>query len=414
MLINLIKYLRGYVKIQITGYFPERFINLCSHHKIFMWGLKNTEDRYVMYLSLAGFKRLKPIVKKTKIKVKLLERHGLPFFLHKYRKRKLFFAGIFIFACLIYSLSLFIWDIEVFGNYSRTTDVILSFLQKEKIYHGMLKSKVNCEKIEEKIRTEYGDIIWASAEMKGTRLLINVQENTDTSNKQQEPEPSDLVATRDCLITKIITRRGVPCVQVGDVVKTGDTLVSGSASIYNDNGEVFDYQYCAADADIYAKTVYDYKAEFPLDYVEKKLTGKYLKNYYLLLFRSKFFYVKRKIDFQEWKRVTNEKQVKLGNNFYLPLVIGCEKNEEYVSVKRKYTEEEARQKANQNLEEYCAKLKEKGVQIIKINVKINVSNATCISRGFLEVVEKTGKRVATETKTIEERTLTDELDGSTH
>ena len=39
MIENGMRYLRGYVKIQIQGYSPERFLNLCSYHHILIWGL---------------------------------------------------------------------------------------------------------------------------------------------------------------------------------------------------------------------------------------------------------------------------------------------------------------------------------------------------------------------------------------
>ena len=37
MIENGMRYLRGYVKIQIQGYSPERFLNLCSYHHILIW-----------------------------------------------------------------------------------------------------------------------------------------------------------------------------------------------------------------------------------------------------------------------------------------------------------------------------------------------------------------------------------------
>ena len=42
MIENGMRYLRGYVKIQIQGYSPERFLNLCSYHHILIWGKDQT------------------------------------------------------------------------------------------------------------------------------------------------------------------------------------------------------------------------------------------------------------------------------------------------------------------------------------------------------------------------------------
>ena len=46
MIENGMRYLRGYVKIQIQGYSPERFLNLCSYHHILIWGLAYEDHCY--------------------------------------------------------------------------------------------------------------------------------------------------------------------------------------------------------------------------------------------------------------------------------------------------------------------------------------------------------------------------------
>ena len=38
-MIGIIRYLKGYVKIRVWGYSPERFMNLCTNRGIFLWGL---------------------------------------------------------------------------------------------------------------------------------------------------------------------------------------------------------------------------------------------------------------------------------------------------------------------------------------------------------------------------------------
>ncbi|WP_099467628.1 sporulation protein YqfD [Konateibacter massiliensis] len=411
MLINLMRFIRGYLKIQVYGYSPERFINLCSNRNILIWGLENWNNQYEMYLSVRDFKRLKPILKKTNTKLKIIKRHGLPFFLHKYRKRKMFFGGIILFSIILYILSLFIWDINISGNYSRTDDVILDFLSQNNIYHGMQKKQISCEEVEQMLRSEYDDIIWASAQIKGTRLLIRVQENTDVGTIMKDTTPSDIIAPKDCIITSIITRKGTPLVEKGSVVKKGDVLVSGRVDVYNDSGEIADYQYYAADADIYAKTIEEYKGGFDLSFTEKNYTGNEKLRYYLKILNKKINIRNGKISYNEYDMITNETQMKLGNNFYLPLTLGKIQIKEYVSEEKIYTKEEAISKGNEQLREFCENLIEKGVQIVGNNVKIHIGKNSCTIDGYLTIIEKTGKRVNTEILSVpEERTNIDELE----
>ena len=58
--------------------------------------------------------------------------------------------------------------------------MILDYLESEQVVHGMRKSQVDCKEIQSMIRIEFPDIIWVSAEVKGTRLIIRVRENMET------------------------------------------------------------------------------------------------------------------------------------------------------------------------------------------------------------------------------------------
>ena len=84
---QLIWYLKGYVRIRVTGYSPERFLNACRYKNIYIWDLKRVCGSYEMNLTIDGFRRLKEIVRKTGTKVCIIRRSGLPFLLHRYRKR---------------------------------------------------------------------------------------------------------------------------------------------------------------------------------------------------------------------------------------------------------------------------------------------------------------------------------------
>ena len=218
MIQSIIRYMRGYVKIRVEGYSPERFLNLCRHHQIYIWGLTPCGNAYELYMSLKGFRKLRPIVRKTHTRIVLILRVGLPFFIHKYRKRKLFFLSLLLCLGLLYLYSSFIWDIHFEGNEKWTNETLLEFLETKEVSPHMLKSKVDCAQIVKDIRKEYDDIVWVSASIDGSRLRIQIKENEDTFREEEDTggeqeetkQPTDLIAAKDGVITSIITRSGVP------------------------------------------------------------------------------------------------------------------------------------------------------------------------------------------------------------
>lgn len=70
----------GICEIRVWGFAPQRFINLCSNKGILLWNIEKQDDVYIMCVSLESFYRLRSIARKTKVRVVISERYGLPFF----------------------------------------------------------------------------------------------------------------------------------------------------------------------------------------------------------------------------------------------------------------------------------------------------------------------------------------------
>ena len=70
----------GYLFVEMTGFSPARFFNMCSVHEIEIWGVSDTGRSCRFYMTVKGFKKIKPIVRKSKVRLKVLGKFGLPFF----------------------------------------------------------------------------------------------------------------------------------------------------------------------------------------------------------------------------------------------------------------------------------------------------------------------------------------------
>ena len=381
---------KGVVRIQIKGEQTERFLNLCGKRGICIRNLKCQEEKILEGTICAGdFLRLGPIHRKTKVKIHILGRKGIPFLALKSKKRKYFCGGILVCICLLWFFSSHIWNIQVEGNVKNSTKEILSFLEDQGITHGMAGSRINCSKIAAAVRAKYPDITWVSVELEGSRLRLKIQEGIFVEKEEDsEKESCDLEADKEGVIVKMITREGVPQMKLGDRCKPGDLLISGRLEIKNDSQEVVRYEYVHAEGDVYVKSRRSYYKEIPLEYKKEILDGKDKRGFYLEA-GSWYWELAREAG-EDFHKVTEVIPVYLTESFKLPVSFGKITLYPYRQEKTEYSQEEVKAKAWQELQNYEEKLMEKGVQISANNVKIEIDHNTCISKGFLEIIQKTG------------------------
>ncbi len=406
-MLQLIRYLQGYLAIKVVGFSPERFMNLCSNHHLFLWDIVNHGDYYTMNISLKNFYKLKGFTRKTGTRVVITQRYGLPFLSVRMWRRKIFIAGLV--GSLLFWLWMagFIWAVEVEGNFFITTDMFQDFLVENGIRTGMNKKEVDIEKLEEAIRTKFDIVTWTSAKIEGTKLLIQVRENdliqmeAGNADAAETEQGMDLTANKDGVVVSMVTRSGVPLVHIGDEVKKGDILVEGAVPIYQDDGTVKRYEYCVADADIMLQCVYSLKEEIMEKHEEKHFTGKEKKQFFIIFGTKEIKMPLLGKKFDQCDMIEEKKQLKIFRNYYLPVYIGSNQYREYKVEEQIYTKEQVKVLFEEKLQKFIETLQEKGVQIVEKNVTIKKASGKWKMNADFLAQELTGQNTKTGIMQIE-------------
>lgn len=391
MLVSLFRFFRGYLKIKIIGYSPERFINACSFHEIYIWNITPTLGSYELFILASDFHKLKPILRKTETKIQIIEKYGLPFFFFRYRKRKLFFIGFSVCLFLIFCFSKYTWNIDFIGNQRYTDEILNDFLSSKGIYCGMRTDQIECSRIVKDIRKEYSDIVWVSASIEGCNLIIRIKENENTAYDSEEKNSdvsqtgTDILAAETGVIKKIITRTGIPLVKEGACVQKGDVLVSGSVPIYNDSGELTDIRLKKSEADIIEEYTVDYLDTVSLskevkDYHERDKKCVYFRfGEYLICFGN------TKHTSQNAEVVSSYDNIISRNHFIIPVSSCVQVTTLYSSDTTRCSDDEITEKLSVSFRKFCEDQKKKGVEIIQNNVKIYNEGKLAVAKGTLVV-----------------------------
>lgn len=371
----MLNYFKGYVRIRVEGFFIERFINMCISKRILLMDIQR-EKSSIMYskVGLADYKKLRQIAKKTKSKVKIQSRKGLPFILHKYRKRKIFLALFMVIIIGIIISSNYIWNIEVVGNVNISTREIIQSLEASGLTIGTSKNDIDTDTIINKIRLSRDDVAWIGITVKGTNAIVKVKEADKAPNILDENKYCNIIADKTGMITKINVQNGTATVKVGDIVEKGMTLVNGYLE-----GKYTGTRYVHGAAEIEAKIWYTKKEKASLVQQIAVQTGNEEKKYSIKFKKNKINLFKTLSKFEKYDTINEDKKLMLFSNFYLPIEIIKTTNKEYVLQEITYTEEQV-------IEILTKKLKKELLQEIKEqNNIVNTNINTNLEDGYVEV-----------------------------
>mgnify|MGYP000631686910 FL=1 len=371
----LLNYILGYVNIKVEGFFIERFINICISKKILLWNMKR-EKSTILYanIGIQDYKKLKNIAKKTKTRINIQSKKGMPFLLHRYRKRKIFVGLLAIIFIALFMMSKFIWNIEIKGNTRISKTEIMEELNKNGLKIGTYKRKLNANSVINKVRLDRGDIAWIGIDIEGTNAIVEIKETSEAPEIIDENEYCNIVSNKEGMITKINVQNGTAVVKEGDIVKEGDTLVLGYLE-----GKYTGIRYVHAKADIEAKIWYSKKEKVFLKQQIQVPTGATEQKYTLNINNFKINFYKTLSKFENYDTINENKKLMLFSNFYLPIELIKKTNCEYKYEEKIYTEEELTQITQEKIEKELEK------EIVQTENIINKQTNIYPNEDYIEV-----------------------------
>ena len=223
---KILSYLIGYVSVVVRGDSLEKFINMAVSRGIYLWDITRLEgDKVRVKMRLSAVNPLRHIARQTGSKFYFQDREGLPFLVARLRRRKMLVAGAVIFVISLYTLTSFVWFIEVSGTKNISKEEVLLAAKHAGLKRGALKWGLDTNFLEKDIRDQLPKISWTGIEITGTKATIEIVEKK--LPEISENQPAHIVAHKAGLVKEILVLTGNPLVKEGDTVLPGQILISG-------------------------------------------------------------------------------------------------------------------------------------------------------------------------------------------
>lgn len=335
----MISYIRGYYVVTIEGINTEKFLNTLIRNKLNVYDVKRISNTKIeLKVDRKSMRTFKNIYRGSKFEVKIKQKTGLPFLARRiYRYKGMWMCAI-ISLFLLMSTSLFVTDVYIQAPEGIDKVMVRKELEKAGVKPGVYKKSIDRKEIRDKIMGEFNDIAYVSINVKGTNIFVTVTKKDESLEEKKETNYCNIIAKKNGIIEKVIPRSGKQVANVGDIVRKGDVLVSGSNT--------------KSLPEVWATTFYESKQS--TNYIEKlKTRTGNKKTVYTLSFYDKKYTIRRNIDFKNYEIENKEHELTIGD-YTFPLKIKSsnfhEVNVKEVEKNKDEVKEELKQRALKELE----------------------------------------------------------------
>lgn len=255
--------LSGSVKIQISGMYPEEFINLAADKEISLWDMEVAGKVLVFSTDFSSLKKLKQMQHDRSFSVEILRETGLVVWLRLLGKRKFLLVGFFCFCLAIYYLSGLVWTVELNGLEEINRAEVMEYIRDLGVYKWGKIRGLNLNEIEQNLYVKFPQMAWVAVDRTGTKISIRIVEKE--YNPMQFGAVIDIVAEYDGIIFEMMVLKGIPIVEPGMTVAKGDVLIAG----YRDGDNMIN-----AAGSVKGRVFLEGYGEAALEEIEKSYTGR--------------------------------------------------------------------------------------------------------------------------------------------
>lgn len=226
---QMVNLLRGSVRLEVTGAFPERFLNLCAQRGVAFWGVE-WPDSHTLRLTVAWKDRkgLEDLGARTGCTVTEQRRTGMPPFLLRFQKRYAFLVGLALAILAVCILSRFVLVIDVEGNERVSTQAILTELRRQGLRPGVYGPSLALKDISNGTLLQVEDLSWMAVNLHGIRAQVVVRERVPKPEIVDKSILGNIVAEAPGIVTHLEAWSGDAAVEEGATVLPGDVLIWGS------------------------------------------------------------------------------------------------------------------------------------------------------------------------------------------
>ncbi len=340
--------IRGCVRLEITGTFPEGLLNSLSAAGIRFWRAESV-DAYTLRVTVAAgdASAAAELGRRCMCRTETLYRRGMPDWRRRAKRRAAFVicAGALLLA--IMASSFFVWKIEIRGG-DRVSDAsVLRALEESGVYIGSFWPGFNSDMIRNSVLLKLPELSWLGVSVDSSRAVVTVRERVEKPEFVNGGAPGSVTARRTGIIESVSALQGAALVKKGDAVTEGETLVSGAVE-----SSLSGTRYVHAQAVVIARTWYELTASAPLEEAVKDYSGRSFSRWAIVFGSRRFnFYISSSKMYRGCDKIICTYPLAMDGVFTLPVTVVRERLCPYEAIASQADADGLSARLRQTLEE---------------------------------------------------------------
>lgn len=309
--------LSGMVTAKITGAGPEDCLSRMAAAGIRFRDFKKVDELTVsVRISQRDIAAVRRCAKKTMCSLELSDLSGLIPRLRAMGKRIIYLPVLIGLVLLVFWLQGHIWFFTVVGNETVPTERILWVLEDNGIGFFTPAASLDMNTVKNQILEDLPELGWITINTEGGHAQVVVRERTEKPAISEDAAPSNVVAKKSGVISRVEVTGGTASVGEGDIVSEGDLLISGVSDL--DKTLLM----TRAQGEVYAHTWNPVSAKIADQITKKAYSSREETGYQLTLGKKTInFYKSSGISYGNYDKIMESVHAVLPGGYELPVTL---------------------------------------------------------------------------------------------
>lgn len=330
--------LRGICAARLSGACPETLLNACAMNALELWNMECVDNCTLsFYFYEKDKEELCALVEKCMCEVSIEALSGGSR-LYNFIKRHLGLAITLFAALALLSFStLFIWDMQVYGNESLSEGEILRALSGCGVDCGSFWPAIDKELLRSRMLLELPELAWMTVNIRSSGAEVLVAERQEKPEIYEESQSADLIAGKTGIIKHVFARNGKVMAEPGSSVLEGEVLISGCMDSITAQP-----RYVRSQGEVMAETWHEIIAVNPAQKEVKTGRGRVRRRFAVKFGQSRLnFYTKGRKTVDGCDKIIDNYMVRIKGAFALPVSLIVERLIPYTTELQDITEYDA-------------------------------------------------------------------------